>query len=275
METLYLTDLDGTLLDSRGRLSVFSARALRTLYEAGVAVSVATGRSWSALDVLEGAPFRAPMILLGGARIYDAASRAILREHVLPLERVMAVLDVLRGAGLWAMMYTQDAQDVQRVYYEHGAPVQMLDYVARQRAQGDDRFCAVDRLEDKLNEKVFYLTARGERSYLQPLVERMRAPDAYTYLYYGVREKGGCFVEICPVSKRVGVEELRRLTGAQRIVAFGDNGNDEGLFEGADVRVAVENATPGLLSMAHRVIGPHDQDAVVREIARMEGVELV
>ena len=76
------------------------------------------------------------------------------------------------------------------------------------------------------------------------------------------------------MSKRVGVEELRRLTGARRIVAFGDNGNDEGLFEGADVRIAVENATTGVLSMAHRVIGPHDQDAVVREIARMEGVTL-
>lgn len=80
-------------------------------------------------------------------------------------------------------------------------------------------------------------------------------------------------MEITPVSKRAGVEELRALTGARRIVAFGDNGNDEGLFAGADLRVAVRNATPGILALADRVIGENTQDAVVRCIAGMEGLD--
>ena len=60
---------------------------------------------------------------------------------------------------------------------------------------------------------------------------------------------------------------------ARRIVAFGDNGNDEGLFAGADLRVAVRNATPGILALADRVIGENTQDAVVRCIAEMEGLD--
>ena len=45
MDTLYLTDLDGTLLGADSRLSERSARALRRFYDEGIAVTVATGRA--------------------------------------------------------------------------------------------------------------------------------------------------------------------------------------------------------------------------------------
>lgn len=272
LDTLYLTDLDGTLLGADSRLSARSARALRWFYDEGIAVTVATGRSWTALDVLAGAPLRAPMVLLGGARVFDASRGTILREHVLPRGCLCAALEILRGAGLCPLLYTQDARDEQRIYYERGADAAVHAYVAGLRARGDDRPREVLRLEERLEEKAFYLTARGERAALEPLLPQIQRLGAHAYLFYGARTEG-CFVEITPVSKRAGVEELRALTGARRIVAFGDNGNDEGLFAGADLRVAVRNATPGILALADRVIGENTQDAVVRCIAEMEGLD--
>ena len=272
MDTLYLTDLDGTLLGADSRLSERSARALRRFYDEGIAVTVATGRSWTALAVLAGAPLRAPMVLLGGARVFDASRGTILREHVLSRGCLCAALEILRGAGLCPLLYTQDARDEQRIYYERGADAAVHAYVAGLRARGDDRLREVLRLEERLEEKAFYLTARGERAALEPLLPQIQRLGAHAYLFYGARTEG-CFVEITPVSKRAGVEELRALTGARRIVAFGDNGNDEGLFAGADLRVAVRNATPGILALADRVIGENTQDAVVRCIAEMEGLD--
>ncbi len=272
MDTLYLTDLDGTLLGADSRLSERSARALRRFYDEGIAVTVATGRSWTALDVLAGAPLRAPMVLLGGARVFDASRGTILREHVLPRDCLCAALEILRGAGLCPLLYTQDARDEQRIYYERGADAAVHAYVAGLRARGDDRLREVLRLEERLEEKAFYLTARGERAALEPLLPQIQRLGAHAYLFYGAHTEG-CFVEITPVSKRAGVEELRALTGARRIVAFGDNGNDEGLFAGADLRVAVRNATPEIRAMADRVIGENTQDAVVRCIAEMEGLD--
>ena len=232
MDTLYLTDLDGTLLGADSRLSERSARALRRFYDEGIAVTVATGRSWTALDVLAGAPLRAPMVLLGGARVFDASRGTILREHVLSRDCLCAALEILRGAGLCPLLYTQDARDEQRIYYERGADAAVHAYVAGLRARGDDRPREVLRLEERLEEKAFYLTARGERAALEPLLPQIQRLGAHAYLFYGARTEG-CFVEITPVSKRAGVEALRALTGARRIVAFGDNGNDEGLFAGA------------------------------------------
>ena len=150
MDTLYLTDLDGTLLGADSRLSARSARALRRFYDEGIAVTVATGRSWTALDVLAGAPLRAPMVLLGGARVFDASRGTILREHVLPRDCLCAALEILRGAGLCPLLYTQDARDEQRIYYERGADAAVHAYVAGLRARGDDRLREVLRLEERL-----------------------------------------------------------------------------------------------------------------------------
>ena len=190
----------------------------------------------------------------------------------MPRDCLCAALEILRGAGLCPLLYTQDARDEQRIYYERGADAAVHAYVAGLRARGDDRLREVLRLEERLEEKAFYLTARGERAALEPLLPQIQRLGAHAYLFYGARTEG-CFVEITPVSKRAGVEELRALTGARRIVAFGDNGNDEGLFAGADLRVAVRNATPGILALADRVIGENTQDAVVRCIAEMEGLD--
>jgi HAD superfamily hydrolase (TIGR01484 family) len=272
MKTLYLTDLDGTLLDGEGRVSAFSARALARLYEEGALVSAVTGRSWSALDKLKGARLRAPLALLNGARIYDAERRTILSERTLGADRARAVLALFRGAGLSPLLYTQDARDEQRVYYERGASRQLEEYVAAARAGGDNRFAQVGRLEDKLDERAFVITARGEREALAALERELLAAGICAHLYFEAGPEGACTIEACAASKREGVEELRRITGAARVVAFGDNGNDAGLFEAADVRIAVQNATPELRDMADRVIGSNREDAVAREMLKMEGL---
>ena len=96
----------------------------------------------------------------------------------------------------------------------------------------------------------------------------------FALLAAGLAAVGAALLPLFPWSLLLAAMNLVvALTGARRIVAFGDNGNDEGLFAGADLRVAVRNATPGILALADRVIGENTQDAVVRCIAEMEGLD--
>lgn len=272
MRTLYLTDLDGTLLGRGARLSDFSRAGLERLYDAGVAVTAATARSWSALDVLRGVRFRAPMILLGGARIYDAEKREILFEQTLPAESAAAALRSFRDAGLSPLLYTQNERDEQKIYYEEYADEALRGYVSQETSGGDGRFARAERLEECFDEKLFYLTARGEEGKLRPIVEALNRQGIYAHLYFGVRRADICCIEVCAVSKAAGVRQLRRITGAEHIVAFGDNGNDRELFAAAEERVAVGNAMPELKAMADFVIGENESDAVVRTILEREGL---
>ena len=272
MKTVYVTDLDGTLLNKRSRLSENTKHALEELYARGVMVSPATGRSHNTLDVLQGASFRSPFVLLGGARIRDASGQTWLYEKTYTVQEARFILHTMKEAGLTPFLYTQNDEDDQRIYYERGADENVLVYVELQRKKGDGRFHMVESFEEKLHEKLFFITVRGEVPLLEELLQAILQRGLYAYLYYGVQMQGICFLECAPASKADGVRELKRITGAQRIVAFGDNGNDIGLFEAADVRIAMENATEGLKRCADRIIGNNDTDAVVKTIYEMEGL---
>lgn len=273
MRTLYVTDLDGTLLGRDGRVSERTLWALDALWAHGVCISPVTSRSYSAIEVLRGARFCAPWCLLGGARLYDAQARRVLSEQTYDVRDAVFILDAMKARGLTPFLYAQDENDEQRVYYERGSDAVALEFIARQRAKGDGRFRQVDNFLEKMGEKLFIVTVRGEESVLRELRDGFLRRGLHAYLYHAVRLSGACSLETAAVSKRAGVQKLRALTGAERVVAFGDNGNDVGMFEAADERVAVDNATQELRALADRVIGPHDQDSVAREICKMEGIE--
>lgn len=89
MRTLYLTDLDGTLLTTRQRISPYTLAVLRRLTERGVLFSYATARSLtSARVVTEGLTPRLPVIVYNGGQIMDAVTgeRLLLRQFT-PEER--------------------------------------------------------------------------------------------------------------------------------------------------------------------------------------------
>ncbi len=52
MKTLYISDLDGTLLDKNAKLSPRSAQIISELIQKGLLFSVATARSQSCISIL-------------------------------------------------------------------------------------------------------------------------------------------------------------------------------------------------------------------------------
>ena len=68
------------------------------------------------------------------------------------------------------------------------------------------------------------------------------------------------------VSKASGALEVKKILGADKIIAFGDNLNDIPLFEIADECYAVSNAEDELKKIATDVIASNDEDAVAEFI---------
>ncbi len=68
------------------------------------------------------------------------------------------------------------------------------------------------------------------------------------------------------MSKADAVLRLKASTGADRVVAFGDNLNDLPMFGVADLAVAVGNALPDVKDAADVVIDPNYTDSVARFI---------
>lgn len=79
MKTLYVSDLDGTLLTPECRISPFTANTINSLVKSGMLFSFATARSRNtALKVTKGIDCRLPMIAYNGVFTADYKSGEIL-----------------------------------------------------------------------------------------------------------------------------------------------------------------------------------------------------
>lgn len=75
MHTLYVTDLDGTLLGSDGRVSPLSVSILNKAVAKGASFTVATARTPATVSsLLSGIDMRLPAIVMTGAALWHPAT---------------------------------------------------------------------------------------------------------------------------------------------------------------------------------------------------------
>src|SRR6476659_8840416 len=97
MIRLIAVDIDGTLLDGRGRLPQQHNDALLEAHERGIAVALVTGRSFHfARPVAELLPIPLTLIVNNGAVVKDKSGATELR-HVLARDAARRVLAETRG----------------------------------------------------------------------------------------------------------------------------------------------------------------------------------
>lgn len=78
-KTLYVTDLDGTLLNKQERIHPESIRIINHLIEQGMAFTYATARSLSSASIVtQGLSANIPVIVYNGAFILNPATGEIL-----------------------------------------------------------------------------------------------------------------------------------------------------------------------------------------------------
>ena len=265
-KTLYVSDLDGTLLTPREDLSPFTIRVLNRLVEQGVAFTYATARSQHSADVVtRGLTKSLPVIIYNGAFIRRGERRETLLRQLLPGPSVARARQVFGEAGISPLVYTM-AQGVERVLWrpEKESPGVARYVASRQR---DERLLPVAGEEALYQGEVFYFTCIGARGELLPAYEALRQDKALSVLLQEeIYQPGEFWLEVmsAAATKAQAAAWLKERLGCQRMTAFGDGLNDIPLLEEADVRCAVANAVPQLRQAAGQVIPANTEDGVAR-----------
>lgn len=264
MKTLYVSDLDGTLLRSDETISPFTAQAINNLVANGMLFSYATARSYlTASRVTRGIDAKIPLIVYNGAFVVDNASGEILISNFFD-SSVDTLLDDLIAHDVYPIVYSlQNGKE--RFSYIQEKQTRGMKIFNQSRA-GDPRENQkpLDQLQDlHLGEK-FVITCIDEPEKLEPLFRKYR--DAYHCIYHRDIYSGEQWLEILPkgTSKSNALLQLKALLGCDRIIAFGDGKNDMDMFRLADYSCAMENAVPELKAIASQIIGSNDNDGVVR-----------
>ena len=81
-QTLFITDLDGTLLTPEKTVSIHSAEILNRLMDQGMLFSIATARSAaSTVDLLRPLRITLPIVLMNGVFLYDLQKETYRRKQ--------------------------------------------------------------------------------------------------------------------------------------------------------------------------------------------------
>ena len=245
---LYAVDLDGTLLDSRGRVPERNRAALHRLHEDGVRVVLCTGRA-----LPETTPVLAEIgldldatVTCSGAVISDARTLRTLRRWSMSKDLAHAVAAWLADRGhtpIWCVDRTEaDGLDG---YVFRGVPRHPR--VAGWLATTPCRMEEVDAIPPAAAAPV-RIAAIDDPAALQALEAHFRVAFAgrADHCVLHAPSYNICVIETFAhgVSKWAGVAHLCELWGldAGRTVAVGDDANDLEMLRRAGVGVAMANA---------------------------------
>ena len=273
MKTVYITDLDGTLLLPDATLSAFSRDALSRLYGAGVCVALSTARTAATVaKMFDGVPLAAPAALMNGACVYELSSRRYLSAEIIPTDAQAALFRAVSGMSAFA--YTVENGALSTFYETDDDPHARKFRVEREVKYGKV-FTKVSSLSELIGRGVVYLSLAGREDDVRPVRDALTAVEGLNvHFYRDIYERDFFYLEACAAgaSKSAAARRIRALTGANRLVCFGDNLNDLSLFEACDEKIAVSNAADEVRRGADLVIGANVDDAVVKYIMEREGI---
>lgn len=281
MGLLCVCDLDGTLLRSDGTLSEFARDALNRLVDAGVHVTVASGRSLQAMRaLLAGVDLRLPVIGLNGALISELNTGQHLLIRALSPTPAQASMAILAAHDASPVITSWDGSE-DRVHHTETMNAASEWWVAEKRAYGDPRL----RLSEDLDavagrEEIVLITGFVPDHDAERLLERLRAELGETAIIHTGQHiycTGWTEFQIQhpEADKGHAVPRFLNLTGLRgsTVFACGDHLNDLGMFEIADEAVAPTNAHPAVLAAATSATAANDVDGVIHWLLGRAGLE--
>ncbi len=263
MKTLYISDLDGTLLTSDQRTSDFTNKTINELTNKGMLFSYATARSFNTSKIVTtGLKVKMPIIVYNGTLIKDGTTGDVLIKNSFNKQQAEELLYDLIQNGIYPIVYSfTDGAEHFSYIIEKVSKAESEFLFTR---KGDPRDRPVESLTELISGEVFYFTCIDDQRKLEPIYNKYK--DIHKCFCQRDIYTGEQWLEIIPeaASKANAVKQLKKLTGCDKTVVFGDGINDIDMFLTADESYAVENADPAVKHFATGIIASNNDDGVAK-----------
>lgn len=257
MIRLVVSDMDGTLVDSRKRLPPDLIPTVRALRDLGVAFAVASGRSYPALE-RDLAPVAQDVFFIceNGTLVMERG-RCVRLTPMAPVVSARAVKAALRVPGVCPVLCKSNVALTQqgcpeafvRLINPYFPRVEVVADLAGRCADGD--IC-----------KVACYDEGDAATNAWPALRRSLGEDAAVIL------SGENWVDVMrrDVSKGTAVRALQKALGIEpeQCMAFGDYLNDMEMLQSVGESYAMANALPQLKAVARHIAPSNDENGVIR-----------
>jgi Cof subfamily protein (haloacid dehalogenase superfamily) len=274
MIRLLALDIDGTLLDSDGRIPAANCDAIARVIDTGVEVALATGRRYDfARSIFEKLPSPLTLILSNGAIVKTREGETLMRS-LLPRDIARAILaDVPEHRASAAVVFDRPREG--QVVFE------AIDWEHPRH----HRFFAANRpflsevvpLEDCLTEDPIQVMFSGGCVEMRDLFGCLQTAGAdFSVALTEYEHRDFSMVDVvragCSKGSALRGWSQRRGFAHTEVMAMGDNLNDLQMLEFAGTPVLMGNALAELKARGWPVTASNDEGGVAQAIERYIGV---
>lgn len=258
---MFVTDLDGTLLHRDHTISAENKKAIREAVDAGIVVTIATGRMYvSALPYAQELEVDVPIITYNGALIRSVAGE-VLFDSYLAEDIVQQVYAFCRQRGWYIQVYSEDSlyfavHDEKAAAYEKATSV-------TGRAVGPDGLAEVTHKVPKM------LVVTSGREETEKVLTELRSVFGHRITAVMSNPEYAEIINI-GVNKATAMQQLAAKLGIRidEVMAIGDSNNDLPMLKAAGYSAAMGNANEAVKAVTDYVTADCDQDGVAAAIRK-------
>lgn len=259
MIRLITIDLDGTLLDSKSRISDDNRAAIRHCRDNGIKVILSTGKSMRcAAKVIKDLELTDLQIVSGGTMVVDWELRPIAISRI-PAKAARDAVELARKCDAGFVLDTTEGM----LHYDREYPEFEFFFRSGEVMKKVDDIMDEDIIDNAL---IFSFTVNGTHPLIR-MLEDKTTPDVK------IRRGGKKMFNLLNADsgKLAGLKQILKAykVEAREVMAIGDNNNDKGTLEFAGISVAMGNAPDELKDIADHVTEDNDNSGVASAINRL------
>lgn len=270
---LFVTDLDGTLLNSQQKLSDYTVDTLNSLIRDGMLITFSTSRSfYTTSKLLNRVDFKIPCITYNGVYVIAAGTGEVIRKNLLDPAIFEEVLSIAKDRGMKPYIFGKNSKQEEKLIYEEPENSAQVQYIEERMKRGDKRLEKVIQknsapiLDELIN--INFLYPLNQIQQLEQLLRPKYDDIVSIKVIKDIYNEGYYYLEVSNKDANKGkmLDYLSDMMQVERdnITVFGDQANDVEMFERAGTKVAVANANVKLKEMADIITESNDLDGVAK-----------
>ena len=269
--TLYVTDLDGTLLNGNSQLSEESAFLLNQAISLGANITVATARTPATVSILlKDVDLKLPAIVMTGAALWDKHYHKYENVQFIEPKTVGKLKKIYCNENLPVFIYTLKENIIEILHIGELSEIEknFIEERAQSQFKRFNSFCSESDVSDTLDNVMLFYAMQPSNDVRRTYNRIKNISEINPVFYHDIfgPETGILEVFSRTTSKARAIKYLSNKFGFKRIIVFGDNINDLPMMQIATHSIAVGNAIDEVKNAADEVIGTNSENAVANWI---------
>lgn len=269
-DLLFVTDLDGTLLNSQGVLSDFSVGVINSAIDYGVKFTFATGKSYQTVEKeVSKLNIKIPCITYDGACINNKDGR-IIEYNTVDTNSLNAIINsVYKTLTSFLVYCIIDGKE--RILWSKSKVNSYVKMYFINR-KNDDRFLEVSSINEYYCGNILFIAFLDSLENVNKIKMKLVElgikdihinQDAYIKSMYWLKVKN------INANKGYAIKKIKESLNSKYIVSFGNDTNDIDMFNVSDYNLCVCNSNDKIKKLSSSIIESNNDDGVARFIIRL------